>query len=222
MNRNKRRAIARTKSFKLHPVVAIHEAGHAVGRIMTAEWMGFASEDAIAVIDTCPGRPSECGDWILMPQATTYGPMYSRAMNDHLIANVDQQVSISRETLLLDVAMCKSAGIDVLDWAKGKAVIAMFGPVAEAIFTGRDVREVVHSPECGNDLSDASRDCSLAGMSEEDAVKVADWAIETATAMLSAANVRRAVKALADSLPSAGCMSGKRAARIINQALAPL
>jgi hypothetical protein len=223
MNRLERRAAkARSRSLKPDPVVAIHEAGHAVGRIITAKTMGFKNEEAIAFIDMNWGAPyvHGNGDMVLMPRATTYGPMYSRPMTDFLIANpVAQTDPTSRVSLILDVARCKAAGIDVVGWAKAKAIICMFGPVAEAIYTQSYVESVIESPECGGDLNDAVRDCSLAGMSADDRVATIYWAIETATTMLGASNVWRSVKALANDLPSSGRLQGHRAAQIIERAL---
>jgi hypothetical protein len=217
MNRQARRATrAQSKSPKLDSVLAIHEAGHAVGRIMKAQSMGFANDEAIEEIDMSPAHLSgTCG----MVQATTYGPMFSRPMNDYLLANAREARLVSRETLIVDVAMCKSAGIDVMGWAKCKAVIGMFGPVAEAMFTARDVHEVVDGPECATDLEGVFRDCSLAGMSAEEGAAAVDFGINTAARMLKIPNVKRAVEVLAASLPSAGRMKGTRAARIIEQAL---
>jgi hypothetical protein len=224
MNRQERRAAkARSRSLKLDPVVAIHEAGHAVGRFVTAGMLGHSNDEAISYIDMSPDGGSD-KFWNLpgQPQATTYGPMYSRPMNDLLIANHAQADPSSRASLMLDVAMCKAAGIDVVAWAEAKTVIMMAGPVAEAIYTQRDVASVIESPECENDLNDAIRDCSLAGMSADDRAATINRAIERATTMLTAPNVWRAVNALADNLPSSGRLPGRSAAQIIDRALADI
>jgi hypothetical protein len=56
MNRQQRRAVqARSKKIPLNPIVAFHEAGHAVGRYITAADMGLSVDDAIAFIDVAPG-----------------------------------------------------------------------------------------------------------------------------------------------------------------------
>jgi hypothetical protein len=115
--------------------------------------------------------------------------------------------------------MCKSAGIDVIGWAQAKAVVTVAGPVAEAIYCGRDVPEVLQSHECQLDVSILYRDCSLAGMAEEDAARCLCRAVDIAASLLSRENVWRAVKALAAKLPSVGKMEGKEAAKIIDAAL---
>jgi hypothetical protein len=221
MNRLERRTVrAMNRSSKPDPVVAIHEAGHAVGRVLMAEIMRFERDEAIAFIDMNSGTPYASSTMVPQPQATTYGPMYSRPMNDFLSANSSVgNGSASRASLILDVAMCKAAGIDVLAWARAKTVIAVAGPISEAFYTQREISAVIESPECANDLNDAIRDCTLAGMSGDDKVATMDWAVERATTLLSAPNVWQAVTILADSLPSSGRMQGKRAAQIIVQAL---
>jgi hypothetical protein len=119
-----------------------------------------------------------------------------------------------------DIAMCKSAGVDVIVWAQAKAVVTMAGPVAEAIYCRRDVLDVVQSHECQSDVSILYRDCSLAGMAEEDVARCLCRAVDIAASFLSRENVWSAVKALAAKLPSVGKMKGKEAAKIIDAALA--
>ena len=51
MNRHQRRAAkASGNASTIDPVVAIHEAGHAVARILTAPDLGFSPECAITYI----------------------------------------------------------------------------------------------------------------------------------------------------------------------------
>ena len=52
MNRHQKRAAkAKAKSTEIKRVVAIHEAGHAVARYLTAEDFGCTTDDAISSID---------------------------------------------------------------------------------------------------------------------------------------------------------------------------
>jgi hypothetical protein len=82
MNRHQRRAAkpqGRNVS-KLDRVVAIHEAGHAVARILTAHDLGFSPDQAITYIEVGSRENlgvSVDGRAILISQAVTIGPTLS-------------------------------------------------------------------------------------------------------------------------------------------------
>lgn len=221
-NRGHRRAAkARARRQQLDPIVAIHEAGHALGRFTTAELLGFKTSEAIVYIDSGWGSPYLATDGtIYAVRATTYGPMYSRPMIDYLLlAGPAAASSVSHESSVLEVAMCKMAGIDVACWAKAKGVVAMAGPVAEAIYSRRDIQDVLQRHECQSDVSDLYRDCSLAGLSIKNADVCLSRSVEIAFQTLTSANIWQSVEALASRIPSVGRMEGKRAAEIIQAAL---
>jgi hypothetical protein len=139
--------------------------------------------------------------------------MFSRPMIDHLARfpiDDPDEVNVDR---------CIAAGIDVIRWTKSKALIAMFGPVAEAMHTGREIEAVIRSPECANDLSDAYRDCILAKMSRSEASTCIDAAKGTAQRMLADPHVWRAVQRLAERLPASGRLEGRSAVEIISSVL---
>jgi hypothetical protein len=83
------RAIARKRPTDR--VVAVHEAGHAVGRVLTAEQLGYSLEDAIDRIDVgvaSGGRSvSLDGRAKLISQAVTFGPKFSRELSDFFKAS---------------------------------------------------------------------------------------------------------------------------------------
>src|SRR5205823_7055448 len=55
MDRHERRAAkVATRSAKIDLVVAVHEAGHAVARFLTAGDLGFSADDAISYIEMAP------------------------------------------------------------------------------------------------------------------------------------------------------------------------
>jgi hypothetical protein len=61
MNRHQRRAAeAQDTSKKLDPAVAIHEAGHAVARVLGAADFGLPAEKMISHIDV--GTPENLGE----------------------------------------------------------------------------------------------------------------------------------------------------------------
>jgi hypothetical protein len=217
-NRHERRA-ANALSRKQLTITAIHEAGHAVGRYLTADIMGHSVEDAISWIEVgLDAMPCASRDYsaMLSSMATTYGPMYSRPMIDLLISSPSHDPADAVEA---DVSRCIAAGIDVIAWAKAKALICMFGPVAEAIYTRREIATVVNSYECESDLNDAMFGCWLAKMSAEDVSTAVNVAVEIAARKLADPKVWRAVQRLANNLPAQGRLEGPRAAEIIGQAL---
>jgi hypothetical protein len=70
--------------------VAVHEAGHAVGRFLTAADLGYSTDESISYIDVGLGRLSEQstdGRMRLVSEATTYGPMLSQQMQEIVIAS---------------------------------------------------------------------------------------------------------------------------------------
>lgn len=228
MNRHERRRAAkdaRKGNRTVAKVVAVHEAGHALARYLTAEALGFEADEAIAYIEVAfvpLPHASLDGKATLSSSAVTFGPMYSMAMINHLQSNpVPQDMGPGHPvTIRAEVAACKAAGIDVASWAALKAFVCMAGAAAEAKFTGRPAGEVVNGYECENDLSDAVRDCLLAGMTSAEATNVANNALDHAETAFADPRQWRAVLALADSLPVSGRVQGQRAAAIIARALA--
>jgi hypothetical protein len=82
MNRGQRRAAkAKEKVVKLNRVVAVHEAGHAVARILVADDFGLPPEKMISYIDV--GLAQAVGNSFfnksmrMVAQATTFGPILS-------------------------------------------------------------------------------------------------------------------------------------------------
>jgi hypothetical protein len=203
--------------------VAVHEAGHALARYLTAHELGFETSEAIVYIEVAfEPRPyaSLDGKAILSTSAITYGPMYSRAMIKYLQENpVSQDLGPGHPvTLQAEVDACKDAGIDVVSWARLKALVCMAGPAAEAKFTARPVSEVVGSYECENDVRDGVRGCLRAGMTSEEAQNVRDNALDSVETYLRDPRHWRAVLDLAQSLPAVGRLQGQHAAAIIARA----
>jgi hypothetical protein len=227
MNRQQRRAAvkdARKQNRGAARVVAVHEAGHALGRYLTADVLGFQPEEAIAYIEVLfdpRPRASLDGKATVSSSAVTFGRMYSRHMDEFLKANPVPQDAGRGHPITIDaeVKACRTGGVDVESWAGCKAFICMAGPAAEARFAGRPASDVVKSYECESDLRDAVRECMRAGKTAEEAQEVAKRALDKAEAVLAEPGHWRAVLALAESLPVAGRMQGRRAAAIIKQAL---
>ena len=87
MNRQQRRAAkAKAKNATVDPVVAVHEAGHALARYLTAEMMGLSKEESVHSIVVhvpreMPKGKSVDGTMMTSEQATTLGPMFSKEID---------------------------------------------------------------------------------------------------------------------------------------------
>jgi hypothetical protein len=215
---------ARSQNRGLAKITAVHEAGHAVARYFTAGELGFETDEAIFYIDIVfdPNpHMSRDGKAVTSSSAATFGPMYSRPMIDCLRSNpVPQDMGVGHPvTLRAEIDTCKAGGIDVARWAVLKAFVCLAGAAAEAKFSGRPPDEVMESYECENDVADALRACKLAGLSTEEAAQCVCGELDQAVEFFAEPQIWRAVLALADGLPVAGRLQGKRAAAIIGDAL---
>jgi hypothetical protein len=89
MNRHERRAAkvrARlvAKNGGSH-IVAVHEAGHAIAKVLAAEELGYSINEAIDRIEIGVGETlgrSVDGRMITRSQAVTYGPTFSRDIDE--------------------------------------------------------------------------------------------------------------------------------------------
>jgi hypothetical protein len=226
MNRRERRGRAkqvRSSSGSLAKATAIHEAGHAVARFVTARELGFEAEEAIFYmeIDLDPHpRPTLDGKAMVSASGVTFGPNYSRPMMDYLKANpVPQSLDPPDPAVALaQVTACKAAGIDVARWASLKVLAYLAGPAAEAKFLGKMPSEVLKGYECEDDKAYAVGACKLAGLTDEEAAEIIDHGLSQASEIFDEPKAWRAVEALADSLACAGRLDGKPAVAIIRAA----
>jgi hypothetical protein len=150
---------------------AVHEAGHAMARYLSADAMGFRADEAIDYIEIAPpfSRPSLDAKTILTPKAATIGPVYSRPnfLGTHSVS----------QNLTAAVEACKAHGIDVEMWAAVKAFVCMAGPAAEAQFTNRSLYKIANGYNCEDDLREATRYCLSAGMTTQKTSKICNGAL---------------------------------------------
>jgi hypothetical protein len=173
MNRSQRRA-ARAKGSvgKLDRQVAVHEAGHAVARILVADDFGLPPEKMIGYIDV--GLAQAVGDSLfnksvrMVAQATTFGPRLSaelRSIFDRTVASTDRN-AITKQHIKDALAVARSEGIDVDRWLRARVLIMTLASMAEAMHTGRSIAEVWTRPESESDLRDAFHDGYCAGLAD--------------------------------------------------------
>jgi hypothetical protein len=201
-------------------IVAVHEAGHVVGRFLTADLMGYDQAVAVSFIDMhdpFSQEPYKGPDGQLYSEAAiTYGPQFSGEINDAVAASGRDAVALSDAA---SIYIARAKGADIIVWAKAKLMIAMAGPVAEAIDRNISFAEVQCFTECENDFVDAKATCRTVGWSDE----------ESAAAMTAAANavyekfenpgVWGGLLKLAAMLPAEGRVEGSEAWAIYSAAL---
>jgi hypothetical protein len=223
MNRRERRAAkAMAKGRSLDRAVAVHESGHAVGRFLTAARLGFAPDDSVSHIEAHVAAPllglSYDGKTGLRSQATTYGPMFSRGLEEFIRAEIGGDGEVSHIEIARILVKAREAGLDVDDWFRAKAFSNVLGPMAEAKFLGKPFGLVwnEYTSEC--DISASVMQGTLAGLAPEQIEQALDETIDIAAQEIARAEVWRAILTLADSLkPGRNC--GRKVTAIIARSL---
>jgi hypothetical protein len=163
-----------TKSRRPNQVIATHEAGHAVARVLTAEILGREPEDpqTLSSVDiyVAPKSTGSYGERVgsgpgIGATATTYGAMFSAPMDDFLDKLPCEPRS--HDTLAAAIADMRRAGIDVDKWFFAKAFVILFGPMAEVKFLTKPNQHVWESETCSSDMQDLAVHGSLVGLSPE-------------------------------------------------------
>jgi hypothetical protein len=190
MNRRERRRAAsqsRIRKFDIPSLTAVHEAGHAAARILTAPELGYSGAEAVDKI--------EIAAHAAVASATTYGPFCSYEMNPFF--RLEKDVPVGPAQIKECISACRRAGIDIDRWLRLKCLILMSGAVAEAQSTGQELRKVVNQFECGSDLLQSKQLCGLAGLTEEEAWDVCEIALDDAQLLFSDSSTWQATLELA-------------------------
>jgi hypothetical protein len=187
MNRQTRRAakaMARhTPKPKYHQIVAVHEAGHAVAKVMTAPDFGYEVHEAVAYIDVGSREPcglTPDGKMILRSQAVTYGPTFSKEISlaaaEFKAAFFADRTSLtvqgndSRELFCGILNAAQTAGADIKMWFRIRAFDAVAGCVAEANFSKRDFGELFFQDYATEgDRRDIAHDARMAAIPASEA-----------------------------------------------------
>jgi hypothetical protein len=224
VNRHLRRA-AKAKGRKLDRATAVHEAGHAVARILVADDFSRPPEEMVRFIDM--GQPPPVGDTflnktpMLNPQATTYGATFSVELELVLRreAAVIGRNEITEQEVKDVFTAARTYGIDVDRWLRARLLIMTLASVAEAKHRGRPIHAVWNSPESECDRRDAFKDGYRAGFSDGQIEQFVSEALARSEELIRQDHVQRAIEALADALPDRGKMFGHQVAAIVNHAL---
>ncbi len=234
MNRRDRRAArVKVRHHHIDLVTALHEAGHAVGRYLTAPDMGFPEDEVIAeILVHTEGERPEIGTSIdghmkVTSLAVCNGPMLSAEL-DALVPAAREKLGISatgtlsgRQSLDLKEVLTtgRAEGIDVNAWFEARAIIAVFGPTVEAMQREMAFADVWHGYEAESDYAGIVRDGVAAGLSPDEIAVVIETAVDRVLAYLQQTNVCNAVVVLGRHVHRHGTTSGKRAAAIIRNAM---
>jgi len=191
-------------------IVKVHEAGHAVMRVLTARDWGYAPEEAVDHI--AMRRRALRLDKTAASSATTYGPMFSRALDVPMRSLGTQP---GNAELAAALARCREQGLDVDGWLAIKLMIILAGPVAEARWIEQDVNFFLETADCAEfDLREAVASCHWVGRGHE-CEQLIEHATARSTSMFQQPGAWQAVRSLAAALPDHGKMSGAQVARLV-------
>jgi hypothetical protein len=224
MNRQHRRSLkAQARKVGLDRATAIHEAGHAVARVLTAEDMGLPPDEAVAYITIgerhIPRGTSIDGKMHLLSLATTYGPTFSREI-DQYKGDPHEKGITNAVYCERTVAAAKAAGVSMEPWLRASSLFIMFASVAEAKYLGKPFMDVWWTYESESDGNDFIRNINWAGLDDKAAKKLMESTLARAHELIEQPDVWRAVLAIADRLPNKGRVEGTEVARIVLTALA--
>jgi hypothetical protein len=172
---------------------------------------------SIIHIEISPGTSlgaSSDGRTYLVSQAVTFGPMFSAEINELVGAATD----LAEITGLVAAAVAR--GFDISTWLEARALITVFGPMAEAVARRKSFHDVWDSYESEADVRSLVRDSVIGGLRDKELDSLLNKTVERAAAMLQRPEILTAINALAEALPEAGRMDGKDAAAIIGRAMA--
>ncbi len=223
------------ESPAVDPVVAIHEAGHAVARYVTAAEMGYSTGEIIHRIEIAADDPptaigtSADGTMALFSEGATRGPMFAKDMNAAagkvirgraLLDGTNATGPLTGDALAEIVATARAEGADIDAWLRARALQAVFGPMVEAAYTQIPFEEIWNGNQAQSDAMSFFRDCALAGVADVSGIqRLLDGAIQRGNELLKRADVCRAVSALGLHLSQNGTTAGPIAVRIIEQAM---
>jgi hypothetical protein len=208
-------------------VEAIHEAGHALGRFLTAEDMGVPVEQAIDHIAMhAPGAvqmgDSHDGSRSLSSRGVTYGRMFSKEIEQAAEPVIERyrkgqmpKARLRREV----IAAARLAGADIERWLRARAIIMVAGPMPEAKHTRRRFEQVWNGYEAESDRADFELDADAADVTAAKRAELLQAAQSYLRTVIDDRAVRDAVRLLASRLPKSGRMEGREVAAILAAAL---
>jgi hypothetical protein len=246
MNRYQRRkakALSRLAHKNHGPtVVAVHEAGHAVAKVLAIGELGYSIDEAIEYIDMGskePLAPSADGKMMMHSQGVTFGKTFSKdiatASREFIQAYPSEdemlpQGAKAQEFLLLQgdeaqeflsqsVALGRAAGADIGKWFRARVFDAVTGSITEAIITKQTFHDVWNGYQAESDQLSVVRDAKISGIALNEVKSAINRMAALSAYLMEKPEVWAAVLALANKLPTVGRMDGDKAVAIIAKAL---
>lgn len=152
-------------------VVAVHEAGPAIAKVLAIGELGYSIDKAIAFIDIGTREDmgqSADGKMIMQSQAVTVGQTISKDMaaasREFIHAYISDHAELDLSALSQIVALGRAAGADIGKWFRARVFDAVTASITEAIFTKRTFYEVWNGYQTEGDLSDVVRDAKISGI----------------------------------------------------------
>ena len=161
MNRKDRRrakALAgRSLDDDTRTVISIHEAGHAVAKVLAAGQLGRSISESISYIDMGSQKdlgPSIDGTMVLRSQAVTFGPMFSREITssatefmqgcfaEHGVPEGSNALVLKGGDSSKIIGLARAAGADIGKWFRARTFDAVAGAMAESIISNQSFTEV--------------------------------------------------------------------------------
>jgi hypothetical protein len=189
--------------------VSVHEAGHAVARVLSIGRVRITNENAIRWIEMDEGTP-HCSVFELplnMPGLKEFGE------REGIMEGIPWTVEQWRK-------LFSYMHIDPLEWAGVRLFEITAGAAAQAKFTGASFGSVWRDDDgCSDDREKVIETCRMIGLSGSEATGLFAERAEEACAAMDKTDVWRAVLTLAERLPATGRMPGGTAISIIQNAL---
>lgn len=222
MNRSERRAAkSQLRNGHISRIGAIHEAGHAVGRLLTAADMGFSLEQSVSKIEVAAGASWRSVDRsrVFHSEAICIGPAMSMEMQIEYFQAYPGQRSVSPEDFALRLSAVGTKAQRLVS-ARGKLLIIAMGPAAEARETGWSWADVFNDMSCLADREACRREGLVAGLDQVAFAQAMEETRIQAEAYVQMKEVWLAINAVARSVK--GTLAGERVAELAQPLLASI
>jgi hypothetical protein len=201
--------------------VAIHEAGHAVAKLVVAGEMGLTLDKAISQIEIASEVIATPGEGACpRTQGVTYGPMFSREITEasqHVLSAV-----VNNATVRAQVDAARTAGADIDRWFRARVFDGVSGCMAEALSRRMSFHDVWTSDEAAGDMATTLCDADIAQISERDVERTIDRMAALSALVLGKSAVWRAVRGLAKTLQRRPVTKGTRAVAVVKSSLSEM
>ena len=195
------------------PLVAVHEAGHVVGRFLTANLLGMEPVDTVNRVEM-HHEP----DWELDgEEAFVAGPYFSEEI-EAVAQRIDCSgaFSIGDEYCRRVIQAARLSGADIDGWATAMICVFVAGPAAEARV--QNLPFAAAAPGAELDLHRAGQTAKLVGWSATRCMVTISNAVRLLNDRWSDPNAWRALLAVARYLPDEGRVEGRDCWKVYSSA----